>query len=71
MSRDSKQVQPNQTGSGLTRALAEYANRLLLGTGLEAGEALGIARGDLDAPAHLRSLQTALRAGWHAEDPTS
>ena len=71
MSSDSKHVRPDQTGSGLNRALAEYADRLLLGTAVEAGEALRIARGDIDAPAQLRFLQTALRAGWNAEDRTS
>ena len=71
MSNNSQTLRPDQTGSVLSLALAEYADRLLLGTGLDAGEALRIARGDIEAPAQLHFLQTALRTGWNAEDTTS
>jgi hypothetical protein len=48
--------------------LAEYADRLLLGTGLDATQALLIASGQVDPPAELRDLAGALQAGWSAED---
>ncbi len=54
----------------LPAALADYADRLLLGTGLEAADAVLIASGHLDPPAELRGLADALQAGWLAEgDP--
>jgi hypothetical protein len=43
----------------------EYAERLLLGTGLDVDQALRIARGEREAPAELTSLAEALRAGWN------
>ena len=52
----------------LPRALVEYADHLLLGTGLDAPLALQIASGRRDAPDDLVSLAAALRAGWqHSE----
>jgi hypothetical protein len=48
----------------LPAPLLDYADRLLLGTGLDAAEALLIASGELDAPAQLSSLAHALRSGW-------
>ena len=49
--------------------LAEYADRLLLSTGLHAEDALLIASGRQDPPTELESLARALRAGWQlAED---
>ena len=48
----------------LSRALVEYAEQLLLGTGLDATDALTIASGQADAPAELGGLTEALRAGW-------
>jgi hypothetical protein len=49
-------------------ALADYADRLLLGTGLEAADAVLIAMGTLDPPPELSRLANALTAGWLAED---
>ena len=65
---------PNQntskhTGVELSAALADYADRLLLGTGLDAADAVLIASRHLDPPAELRGLANALQAGWLAEDP--
>ena len=48
---------------------ADYADRLLLGTGLEAAHAVLIAGKQLDLPAELSGLAHALQAGWLAEDP--
>jgi nucleoid-associated protein YgaU len=45
-------------------ALAEYADRLVLSTGLHAEDALLIASGKHDPPAELQQLVRALRAGW-------
>jgi hypothetical protein len=45
-------------------ALVDYAERLLLGTGLDVEQALLIARGDQEAPPQLSALGEALRAGW-------
>ena len=50
----------------LPPALAEYAEQLLLGTGLEVTDALRMARGELEAAPELRGLAEALRAGWSA-----
>jgi hypothetical protein len=44
--------------------LAEYADRLLLSTGLHAEDALLIASGQLDPSPELSGLARALRAGW-------
>jgi hypothetical protein len=62
---------PKDGSDALPAALAEYADRLLLSTGLNASDALLIARGDVEPPAELRDLATALRAGWQLapEDP--
>jgi hypothetical protein len=48
--------------------MADYADRLLLGTGLTAADAVLIASGQLDPPAELSRLAGALQAGWLAED---
>lgn len=48
----------------LPRALAEYTEQLLLGTGLEVSDALLLASGEVDAPPELRGVADALRAGW-------
>ena len=53
----------------LPAPLAEYADRLLLGTGLDATEALLIASGQAEAPPELAGIQETLRVGWQlAED---
>ena len=44
--------------------LAEYADRLLISTGLHAEDALLIASGRLDPPAEMEPVARALRAGW-------
>jgi len=56
-------------GVELPAALADYADRLLLGTGLDAADAVLIASGQLVPPLELRALGSALQAGWLAEDP--
>jgi len=56
-------------GVELPAALADYADRLLLGTGLHAADAVLIASTHLDPPGELRGLAHALQAGWFAEDP--
>jgi hypothetical protein len=56
-------------GVELPAALADYADRLLVGTGLEAAHAVLIARKELDLPAELSGLAHALQAGWLTEDP--
>ena len=48
----------------LPAALADYADRLLLGTAVDAAEALLIAGGELDPPTQLSGLAHALRSGW-------
>jgi hypothetical protein len=48
-------------------ALAEYADRLLLGTGLTLEDAIAIAGGRLEAAPELRELQAALREAWQLE----
>ena len=52
----------------LPPALVEYADRLLLGTGLDADDALLIASGHLDVPTELSGLANALRTGWQLSD---
>jgi len=59
------------TSSELPAALADYTDRLLLGTGLDAANAVLIASGKLDPPAELRGLANALQAGWIAEDASA
>jgi hypothetical protein len=55
----------------LPAPLAEYADRLLLSTGLGAEDALRIAAGQLEPPEELDGLAFALRAGWNLrEDPS-
>ena len=44
--------------------LTEYADRLLLSTGLTADDVLRIAAGYVDPPDELGGLALALRAGW-------
>ena len=53
---------------GLPAPLADFADRLLLGTDLDAADASFIASGQLDVPAELQGLADALRAGWTAEE---
>jgi hypothetical protein len=60
---------PQQPEGGLSGLLADYADRLLLGTELDAAAAVLIASGQLVPPDELRGLGSALRAGWLAEDP--
>ena len=50
--------------STVPASLAEYADRLLLSTGLHVEEALLIASGRLDPPPELEPLARALRTGW-------
>jgi hypothetical protein len=59
-------VQPD-----LPAPLTEYADRLLLSTGLTAQDALSIASGKLDASDRLGGLALALRAGWELADDRS
>jgi hypothetical protein len=61
--------QPPGERDVLPSALVDYADRLLLGTGLDIAAALLIASGKMDPPAGLAGLANALRAGWTAEDP--
>ena len=48
--------------------LAEYADRLLLSTGLHADEAMLVASGQLEVPPDLDPIARALRAGWTTPD---
>ena len=57
------------TDGELSAPLADYADRLLLGTGLDAADAVLIASGQLVPPPELRALGSVLEAGWLAEDP--
>jgi hypothetical protein len=50
--------------SAVPASLAEYADRLLLSTGLHVEDALLIARGELDPAPELEPLARALRIGW-------
>jgi hypothetical protein len=50
----------------LPPALAEYAERLLLGTVLDLRDALRVADGEIEAAPELSGLAEALRAGWSA-----
>ena len=54
--------------SKVPASLAEYADRLLLSTGLHVEEALLIASGELEAPPELEPLARALRTGWDRAD---
>ncbi len=49
-------------------SLAEYADRLLLSTGLHVEEALLMASGQLDPSPGLEPLARALRTGWDMAD---
>jgi len=61
---------PLQSEAELPAPLADYADRLLLGTGLETLDAVRIARRQLDLPGELGGLARALQAGWLVEgDP--
>ena len=62
---------PLMSDVDLPTALVEYADRLLLSTGLHAEDALLLASGQVDGPSELAELAIALRAGWElmAEDP--
>ena len=54
--------------STVPASLAEYADRLLLSTGLHVEEAQLIATGQLDPPPELEPLARALRTGWNTTD---
>ena len=69
MTGSTDQHTPKQPVVELQAALADYADRLMLGTDLDAARAVLIASGRLDPPAELSGLATALRAGWFAENP--
>ena len=69
MTGSTDQNTSKHTNAELPAALADYADRLLLGTGLDAAQAVLIASGKLAPPAELSGLANALRAGWIAEDP--
>jgi len=64
MARPAPAERPDHPRVQLPPALAEYADRLLLRTGLDAADALRIAAGKLDPPAELHWLVMALRTGW-------
>ena len=55
----------------LPASLSEYADRLLMSTGLHAEDALRIASGQLDPPDELGGLAIALRAGWDLTEAPS
>lgn len=54
--------------STVPASLAEYADRLLLSTGLHVEEALLLASGQQDPPPGLEPLARALRTGWDTAD---
>ncbi len=54
--------------STMPSSLAEYADRLLLSTGLHVEDALLIASGQLNPPLELEPLARALRTGWDTAD---
>jgi len=56
--------------AAVSAPLAEYADRLLLSTGLHVEEALLMATGRLDPPPELEALARALRSGWDSTDST-
>ena len=55
----------------LQAPLSEYAERLLMSTGLHAEDALRIASGQLDPPDELGGLAIALCAGWDLTEARS
>ena len=59
---------PHTPAPTLPPPLADYADRLLLGTGLDAFDALRIASGELEPPIELSSLARAVRAGWQLDE---
>jgi len=68
MTRPLDRDAPRLLDAALPAALADYADRLLLGTGLDGADAVLIASGQLEPPADLCGLANALRAGWRAEE---
>jgi len=68
MTGSTDQNTPKRTGVQLPAGLADYADRLLLGTGLDGADAVLIASGQLEPAADLCGLANALRAGWRAEE---
>jgi hypothetical protein len=58
----------NGTEAEVPATLAEYVDRLLLGTSLGAADAVLIASGRREHSPELRGCADALRAGWTAED---
>ena len=71
MTVSTDQNTPKHMGADLPAALADYADRLLLGTGLEVADAVLIASAYLDLPAELSGLANALWAGWMAEEDSA
>ena len=63
------QSDPESVEVDLGTPLVEYANRLLLSTGLAAQDALFIASGRHEAPPELATVTRALRAGWNLAPP--
>jgi len=59
---------PRSSTAPLPEPLADYADQLLLGTGLDANQALLIASGQLEPDPSLGALAAALRAGWMLTD---
>jgi hypothetical protein len=57
--------EPSGDSEKLPRALIEYTERLLLGTGLDVEQALRIARGKVEPVPGLTAPADALRAGWN------
>ena len=64
MSSSELRMSGNTCAVELPTALAEYAERVLLSTGLSALDALLIASGEQDPPLELAGIARALRAGW-------
>ena len=55
----------------LPRALAAYAEQLLLGTALSVADAVDLASRRVEGPAEVRGLAEALRAGWNLDEEES
>ena len=62
---------PPQDGLEVPPTLADYADRLLISTGLHVEDALLIARGEIQTPPGLEGLARALRAGWQQPEATA
>ena len=68
MTEPSKLVEQPGVISTVAASLAEYADRLLLSTGLHVEDALVFASGQLEPPPGLELLARALRTGWDMAD---